>query len=152
MSRPGSLVEIRGGWCGGRARAHAWLAAFAGFLGEKRESSADVGAAVASIIADVRARGDAALIDLSRKFDRVDLRALGIRVSAAEVEAARGACSKETLDALQVAAERIAEHHQRQMPMNERYTDGVGVELGWRWTAVESVGLYVPGGLASYPS
>jgi histidinol dehydrogenase len=127
-------------------------AAFAAFLGEKRESSADVGAAVAAIIDDVRTRGDAALIDLSKKFDRVDLAALGIRVSAAEVDAARGDCSKETLDALQIAADRIAEHHERQLPINERYTDEVGVELGWRWTAVESVGLYVPGGLASYPS
>jgi histidinol dehydrogenase len=127
-------------------------AAFAGFLGEKRESSADVGAAVAAIIDDVRARGDRALIDLSKKFDRVDLAALGLRVSQAELHAARKACSAETLDALQVAADRIAEHHERQLPMNERYTDEVGVELGWRWTAVESVGLYVPGGLASYPS
>ena len=126
--------------------------AFAGFLGEKRESSADVGAAVAAIIDDVRARGDRALIDLSKKFDRVDLAALGLRVSQAELHAARKACSTETLDALQVAADRIAEHHERQLPMNERYTDELGVELGWRWTAVESVGLYVPGGLASYPS
>jgi histidinol dehydrogenase len=127
-------------------------AAFAAFLGEKRESSADVGAAVAAIIDDVRARGDTALIDLSKKFDRVDLAALGLRVSQGELHAARKACSAETLDALQVAADRIAEHHERQLPMNERYTDEVGVELGWRWTAVESVGLYVPGGLASYPS
>jgi histidinol dehydrogenase len=127
-------------------------AAFAAFLGEKRESSADVGAAVAAIIDDVRARGDTALIDLSKKFDRVDLAALGLRVSHGELHAARKACSAETLDALQVAADRIAEHHERQLPMNERYTDEVGVELGWRWTAVESVGLYVPGGLASYPS
>ena len=127
-------------------------ATFAAFLGEKRESSADVGAAVAAIIDDVRGRGDRALIDLSKKFDRVDLAALGLRVSQAELHVARRACSPETLDALQVAADRIAEHHERQLPMNERYTDEVGVELGWRWTAVESVGLYVPGGLASYPS
>ena len=87
-----------------------------------------------------------------RKFDRVDLAKLGLRVTAAEMRAARHACTAETLAALQVAADRIAEHHARQLPMNERYTDELGVELGWRWTAVESVGLYVPGGLASYPS
>ena len=135
-----------------QTRDSGFEAAFVAFLGEKREASDDVGAAVAAIIADVRARGDAALIDLSKKFDRVDLGKLGLRVSASEIRAAREACSAETLDVLQVAADRIAEHHARQLPMNERYTDEVGVELGWRWTAVESVGLYVPGGLASYPS
>jgi len=135
-----------------QTRDPGFEAAFAAFLGEKREASQDVGDAVAGILADVRARGDAALIDLSKKFDRVDLGKLGLRVSKAEVEQARAACSQETLDALQVAADRIAEHHERQVPINERYTDAVGVELGWRWTAVESVGLYVPGGLASYPS
>jgi histidinol dehydrogenase len=135
-----------------QTRDSGFEAAFVAFLGEKREASDDVGTAVAAIIADVRARGDAALIDLSKKFDRVDLGKLGLRVSASEIRAAREACSAETLDALQIAADRIAEHHARQLPMNERYTDEVGVELGWRWTAVESVGLYVPGGLASYPS
>ncbi len=109
-------------------------------------------AAVAAILADVRARGDAALIELSKKFDRVDLGKLGLRVTPAEMRAARDACTAATLQALQLAADRIAEHHERQIPINERYTDELGVELGWRWTAVESVGLYVPGGLASYPS
>ena len=103
-------------------------------------------AAVAAILADVRARGDAALIELSKKFDRVDLGKLGLRVTPAQMRAARDACTAETLQALQLAADRIAEHHERQIPMNERYTDELGVELGWRWTAVESVGLYVPGG------
>jgi histidinol dehydrogenase len=126
--------------------------AFAAFLSEKREVSADVDAAVGAIIADVKARGDAALIDLSRKFDRIDLSKTGIRITPAEVRAAAAACSSETIEALKVAADRITEHHQRQLPVNERYTDEVGVELGWRWTAVESAGLYVPGGLASYPS
>ncbi len=135
-----------------QTRDPGFEAAFVAFLGEKREASDDVGAAVAGILADVRARGDAALIELSKKFDRVDLGKLGLRVSASEIRAAREACSPETLDALQLAADRITEHHARQLPMNERYTDEVGVELGWRWTAVESVGLYVPGGLASYPS
>jgi histidinol dehydrogenase len=126
--------------------------AFRAFLTEKREVSAEVDAAVATIIADVRARGDAAVIDFSRQFDRVDLEKAGMRVAPAVVSGAVAACSEETLAALRLAAERIAEHHQRQLPMNERYTDEAGVELGWRWTAVESAGLYVPGGLASYPS
>ena len=126
--------------------------AFAAFLGEKREVSADVDAAVAKIIADVRARGDAALIELSRTYDHVDLEKVGLRVTDAEMRAARAACDEETLAALALAAERIDEHHGRQLPVNERYTDDKGVELGWRWTAAELAGLYVPGGLASYPS
>ena len=126
--------------------------AFAAFLTEKREASADVGAAVASIIADVRARGDQALADLTRRFDDADLSALGLRITAAEIDAAVAACSAETLEALEFAKRRIADHHQRQLPQSDRYTDAAGVELGHRWTAVESVGLYVPGGLASYPS
>ncbi len=126
--------------------------AFAAFLSEKREVSADVDAAVAKIVADVRARGDAALMELSRTFDHVDLGKVGMRVSREEMRASAAACEKETLAALALAAERIDEHHRRQLPADERYTDAQGVELGWRWTAVESAGLYVPGGLASYPS
>lgn len=126
--------------------------AFVAFLAEKREASADVGASVAAILADVRARGDAALIELSRKFDRIDLDKTGLRVKPSELRGALGACDGEAIAALKLAAERIADHHQRQLPVNERYTDETGVELGWRWTAVESAGLYVPGGLASYPS
>jgi histidinol dehydrogenase len=135
-----------------QTRAPDFEKAFAAFLSDKREVSADVEAAVAKIIADIRARGDTALIDLSRTFDHVDLAVLGMRVSREEMRAARAACEKETLAALALAGERIDEHHRRQLPVNERYTDQEGVELGWRWTAVESVGLYVPGGLASYPS
>jgi len=127
-------------------------AQFTELLGLKREVSVDVDNAVREIIADVRARGDAALIDLTQKFDRLDLKRAGIAVSAAEVNAAYEACSKETLDALMFARDRIADHHKRQLPSNDRYTDAAGVELGHRWTAVESAGLYVPGGLASYPS
>jgi histidinol dehydrogenase len=126
--------------------------AFAAFLADKREASADVDAAVRDIIADVRKRGDAALIELSAKFDAVDLSKLGIRITRAEIDSAVAASSKETLDALTIARDRIAEHHERQRPSDERYRDALGVELGHRWTAVESVGLYVPGGLASYPS
>jgi histidinol dehydrogenase len=126
--------------------------AFTAFLSEKREVSVEVDTAVRDIIAGVRAHGDAALIDLSRRFDSVDLAETGILISAAEVDAAVGQCSKETLDALSFAAGRIRAHHERQLPVSERYTDDAGVELGDRWTAVESAGLYVPGGLASYPS
>lgn len=127
-------------------------AAFATFLTEKRESSADVGTAVAAIIADVRQRGDQALIDLTRQYDGADLTTLGLRIPAAEIDAAVAACPAETLEALAFAKQRIADHHQRQVPESGQYTDAAGVELGHRWTAVESVGLYVPGGLASYPS
>ena len=126
--------------------------AFTAFLATKREVSEDVDQAVRAIIADVRARGDAALIDLSKKFDQVALGDLGIRVTADEVEAAFRACSPETLDALGFASDRITDHHRRHLPSSETYTDAAGVTLGHRWTAVESAGLYVPGGLASYPS
>jgi histidinol dehydrogenase len=100
----------------------------------------------------VRARGDAALIELSGRFDRVDLAQVGLRVTEAEVDAAVRACDDETLAALEFARERIASHHRRQLPTDDRYVDAAGAELGHRWTPVESVGLYVPGGLASYPS
>ncbi len=125
---------------------------FAALLGLKREVSVDVDNAVRAIIADVRSRGDVALAELTLKFDRLDLKRAGLAVTAAEVDAAFAACSKETLDALYFARDRIAEHHKRQLPTDERYRDSAGVELGHRWTAVESAGLYVPGGLASYPS
>lgn len=126
--------------------------AFSELLAQKREVSAEVDQAVATIIADVRKRGDAALIDYSQKFDSVDLVKIGLRVTPADVDAAIKACSKETLDALTFARDRIRDHHERQLPADDRYRDASGTELGHRWTAVESVGLYVPGGLASYPS
>lgn len=125
---------------------------FDAFLATKRETSEDVDQAVRAIIADVRARGDRALIDFSQKFDAVDLGAIGIRVTEQEVEDAVRACSPETLDALGFARERIADHHLRHLPSSETYQDATGATLGHRWTAVESAGLYVPGGLASYPS
>ena len=133
-------------------RSPDFPAAFAAFLAGKREAAMDVAAAVAQIIADVRARGDAALIDLSRRFDRVDLERVGLRVSAAQIDAAMAQVPAETLDALAFAHARILSHHARQKPRDERYTDAVGVELGHRWTAVDAVGLYVPGGTAAYPS
>ena len=121
-------------------------------LGQKREVSDDVDAAVRDIVAAVRSRGDAALIEYTSKFDRLDLSKTGIAVGDEEVERAVGQCTQETLDALIFARDRIVEHHLRQMPVDDRYKDAAGVELGHRWTAVESAGLYVPGGLASYPS
>ena len=127
-------------------------AAFTRFLATKREVSEDVDQAARAIIAQVRRDGDAALIELTRRFDRLDLGATGIRVSEAEVKAAVAGCDREQMAALNLARDRIEAHHRRQLPADERYTDELGVELGWRWTAVESVGLYVPGGLASYPS
>ncbi len=125
---------------------------FASFLSTKREVSEDVGAAVREIIARVRAEGDAALIDYTRRFDRADLAALGIAVSKDDIARAYEAVDAETVEALKFAAQRIRAHHERQRPKDERYTDAAGVELGWRWTAIEAVGLYVPGGTASYPS
>ena len=127
-------------------------ARFSAFLTTKREVSADVDAAVADIIADVRARGDAALHDWTQKLDRFDSRASGLRVSEAEIDAAIAAVKPEVMEALKLARDRIESHHARQKPKNDRYTDAIGVELGSIWTAIEAVGLYVPGGTASYPS
>ncbi len=125
---------------------------FADFLSQKRETSLDVEEAVSAIIADVRARGDAALIDYTKKFDAIDLQRNGIQVSDNEIEQAANAIGGETRAALELAADRIHAHHHRQLPVDETYTDALGVELGHRWTAVQSAGLYVPGGKASYPS
>jgi histidinol dehydrogenase len=125
---------------------------FTALLSMKRESSPDVDATVRKIIEDVIARGDEALIDYSRQFDRIDLAKTGIAVSAAEIAAAEAKCSREQLAALDLALERITVFHERQRPRDLRFTDDAGVELGWRWTPIESVGLYVPGGTAAYPS
>jgi histidinol dehydrogenase len=125
---------------------------FGKFLGAKREASADVEAAARGIVQDVAARGDAALIEATRKFDRLELDASGLRVTPAEVAAAVKACDPSTLDALKFARDRIETFHRRQVPKDEHFTDASGVELGWRWSAVEAVGLYVPGGTAAYPS
>ena len=127
-------------------------ARFAEFLTTKREVSEDVDAVVRDIIARVRAEGDAALIDYTERFDQFDLSKAGIAVSEAEIDAAMAEVDPKTLAALKLAHERIAAHHARQMPKDDRYVDPIGVELGSRWTAVEAVGLYVPGGTASYPS
>lgn len=125
---------------------------FAAFLATKREVSDDVDQAVRDIIDRVRAEGDAALIDYTRRFDQLDLAETGMAVGATEIAEATAAVDPGTLDALRLAHQRIKAHHERQMPRDDRYVDAIGVELGSRWTAVESVGLYVPGGTASYPS
>jgi histidinol dehydrogenase len=125
---------------------------FARFLAAKRETSADVETAVRAIVQDVAARGDAGLIEATRRFDRLDLDASRLRVSAAEIAVALRACDAVTLDALKFARARIEAFHLRQLPKDEQFTDALGVELGWRWSAVDAVGLYVPGGTAAYPS
>jgi histidinol dehydrogenase len=125
---------------------------FARFLTTKREVSADVDDSVRRIIADVRERGDDALFDYTLKFDRTDLRASGLAVGKEAIEQAYAEADPKTVEALKFARDRILAHHSRQKPKDDRYTDPIGVELGTRWTAIEAVGLYVPGGTASYPS
>jgi histidinol dehydrogenase len=125
---------------------------FATFLAAKREVSADVEKATRAIVDDVAARGDAALIEATKKFDRLEIDAVSLRVTVAEIEAAVKACDPKTIEALSLARDRIEAFHRRQMPKDERFADPLGVELGWRWSAVDAVGLYVPGGTAAYPS
>ncbi|HXD45315.1 MAG TPA: histidinol dehydrogenase [Pseudolabrys sp.] len=134
------------------AQAPDFADRFRAFLDVKREAAQDVEDTVRAIIADVAARGDAALIDYTRKFDRIDLAKAGLRVSAAEIDAAEKACDPQALAALALARDRIEAYHRRQLPKDDRFTDALGVELGARWTAVEAAGLYVPGGTAAYPS
>jgi histidinol dehydrogenase len=129
-----------------------FAARFAALLAMKRETAEDVEQSVRAIIAEVRARGDAALIDLTRKFDRVDLGAMELRVPAVEIDAAAASCDRRALEALTLARDRIEVYHRRQKPSDDKFTDPLGVELGHRWTAIEAVGLYVPGGTAAYPS
>jgi len=126
--------------------------AFTRLLGMKREDSPDVDAIVAGIIADVRSRGDAAVIELTAKFDRLHLTSETLRFSETEIDAHCANVPAAEREALELAAERIRVYHTRQMPEDASWTDETGATLGWRWTAVEAAGLYVPGGLASYPS
>ncbi|MBB3995212.1 histidinol dehydrogenase [Sulfitobacter undariae] len=125
---------------------------FTKLLNAKREDSPDVDAVVADIIADVRARGDQAVIDLTAKFDRLTLTADTLRITDDEIAAAIAQVSTEDRTALELAAARIRAYHARQLPQDEQWTDEAGATLGWRWGAVSAAGLYVPGGLASYPS
>jgi histidinol dehydrogenase len=129
-----------------------FLARFRDFLGVKREASQEVEQTVRDIIAEVKARGDAALAEFTAKFDRVDLAKIGLRVTSAEIDAAEAKCKPEALAALKLARDRIEAFHLRQKPKDDRFTDALGVEMGSRWTAIQAVGLYVPGGTAAYPS
>ena len=126
--------------------------AFAHLLTMKREASVDVNATVAEIMAQVKMRGDAALIEYTSKFDSFDVEASALAVSSSEIEQAFRDCDDAVIAALEFALARIKTYHQRQMPDDDRFVQGDGIELGHRWTAVEAAGLYVPGGLASYPS
>ncbi|MEP1535374.1 MAG: histidinol dehydrogenase [Paracoccaceae bacterium] len=125
---------------------------FSKLLSAKREDSPDVDETVAAIIHDVRTRGDAAVIELTERFDRIALTPDTLMISAAEAAAAVAKVSPEERAALELAAERIRAYHERQMPQDESWTDAAGATLGWRWTPVSAAGLYVPGGLATYPS
>jgi len=133
-------------------RTNGFESHFQALLAMKREVSEDVDIIVRDILEKVRTEGDQALIALTEKFDHVNLAKTGLAVTAAEIEAARAAVDKKTFEALKLAAERIEAHHRRQKPEDDRYHDKIGVELGSRWSALQSVGLYVPGGTASYPS
>ena len=133
-------------------RAADFAEKFRAFLDTKREVSADVEATVRNIVADVAARGDQALRDYTQRFDRFDLNIVGLRVAPQEAEAALKSCKHDVLDALKFARDRIEVFHRRQVPQDDRFIDPLGVELGSRWTAIEAVGLYVPGGTAAYPS
>ena len=134
------------------ARTPDFEHAFAALLSENREADEDIAASVRAIVEDVRARGDAALIALTQRFDKVLLSAATMRVSSVEIEAARSQVTNQQQAALATAAKRIEDYHRRQLPKDESFTDEAGATLGWRWTALDSVGLYVPGGTASYPS
>ena len=146
-SRPDSAMPIRLD-----SQSADFAARFAALLAAKRETAEDVEQAVRGIIADVRARGDRALIELTRKFDRVDLDKVGLRVSADEIDGAAAACDRRALDALTLGARPHRGLSPAAEAADERFIDPLGVELGHRWTAIEAVGLYVPGGTAAYPS
>ncbi len=132
------------------SKAPGFGADFAALLSAKREADAALGESVRMIIAQVRERGDEALLEFATRFDGVAPTSL--RVGDDEIRAAEAGCDPEALAALDLAADRIMSYHRRQLPADECYTDEVGASLGWRWTPIDSVGLYVPGGTASYPS
>ena len=134
------------------SRDAGFEAAFGRLVASKRAAETDVEDVVAAILDDVKANGDAALIALTERFDRVTLTPKTMRVEAGEIEAAAAACSRETLDALDLAAARITDYHRRQVPDDLDYVDGTGLRLGHRWRPIAAAGLYVPGGTAAYPS
>ena len=125
--------------------------AFADYIAQGRETAADVTGVVADIIADVRVRGDAAVVEYTKKFDRLDVSG-GLRIAPDLIAAAREACEPAQIEALEFAAARIRAFHERQLPEGFSFTDAEGVRLGARWTAVSAAGIYVPGGTAAYPS
>ncbi|UWQ10252.1 histidinol dehydrogenase [Aliiroseovarius crassostreae] len=127
-------------------------ARFAGLLSMKREDSPEVDDIVAGIIADVRARGNAAVLELTAKFDRLELTADRLRFSESEIAAECAKVADADREALELAAARIRAYHEKQLPADAMWTDDSGADLGWRWTPVSAAGLYVPGGLATYPS
>lgn len=129
-----------------------FLQKFSELLNQKRESSEDVNTAVKDILARVEREGDAAVSDLTKQFDRVDLSEHGLRIGQEALDGAHANCTREQLQALSVAADRITAFHARQMPQNDMFTDEQGVKLGQKWSPVQAVGLYVPGGTAAYPS
>ena len=134
------------------AREPGFGAAFEALVGARRESAGEVDEVVAGILAEVRARGDEAVLDYTRRFDRLELRPDTMRVAEAEIAAAAAQVPAPLSQALAIAARRIEDFHARQVPADERYTDAQGIELGQRWTALGAVGVYVPGGIAAYPS
>jgi len=134
------------------AGAPGFADAFERLIAGKRETREDVSATVRGIVAEIRARGDTALLEYTERFDSARLTAATLRVSAEDIAAAEAACPENQLEALDFAARRIEAFHARQRPQDETYTDETGTALGWRWTPLDSVGLYVPGGTASYPS
>ena len=125
--------------------------AFSAYIAHGRDSAADVTAVVAGIIADVRRRGDAAVIEYTQKFDRLDVSG-GLRIDPNLIASARDACAVDQIEALEFAAARIRAFHERQLPDGFSFTDSEGVRLGARWTAISAAGIYVPGGTAAYPS
>lgn len=125
---------------------------FSHFINAQRDAVEDVDNVVAEILCDVDERGDAALLHYTKKFDRIELNAPGMRFRESEISDARDQCSKSAISALILAAERIREFHLRQIPEGYQFQDGVGVKLGMRWTPITAAGLYVPGGTAAYPS
>ena len=133
-------------------RSARFAADFAALLAAKREGEADVDEAVAAILAAVKARGDAAVIEYTRRFDKLELAPETMRIPPRDIAAAARSCDAEMLAALRLAAERIDAYHRRQLPQDADYSDAAGVRLGWRWRPLASVGLYVPGGTAAYPS
>jgi histidinol dehydrogenase len=134
------------------SRTPEFEAQFAALVDAGREADADVSGAVAGIIADVRARGDAALVDLTQRFDRLELVPATLRIAADEIDAAVAAVAPDLRSALETAADRIRSFHELQLPVDQRVTDSAGVTAGWRWSPIDAAGIYVPGGLASYPS